>query len=80
MFFTLIKICYIDIVVGKIRKRKNMFGEKDLSNQYVVLLLSTLLLLVLGSLIIEFDILDFGYLVLAFVTAIRYVKIKLEKE
>lgn len=57
-----------------------MFGEKDFSNQYVVLLLLTLLLLTLGSLIVEFDILDFGYLILAFVTMIRYVKIKLEKE
>lgn len=57
-----------------------MFGEKDFSNKYVVLLLSTLLLLTLGSLIVEFDILDFAYLFLAFVTAIRYVKIRLEKE
>lgn len=57
-----------------------MFGEKDFSNQYVVLLLLTLLLLTLGSLIVEFDILDFGYLILAFVTMVRYVKIKLEKE
>lgn len=57
-----------------------MFGEKDFSNKYVVLLLSTLLLLTFGSLTIDFNILDFLYLVFAFITAIRYVKIKLEKE
>lgn len=73
-------MCYIDIVVGKIRKRKNMFGEKNMSNKYVVLLLSTLLLLTIGSIIVDFDILEFGYLILAFITAIRYVKIKLDKE
>lgn len=57
-----------------------MFGESKISDKYVVLLFSVFSVLVVGNLIMEFEVFDFIYLMFLLLMIVRYVKIKLIKE
>lgn len=57
-----------------------MFGESKISDKYVVLLFSVFSILVIGNLIMEFEVFDFIYLIFLLLMIVRYVKIKLIKE
>lgn len=50
--------------------------ENKVSKKYVLLLFSILVLLVVGNLIVDFNLLDFSYLCFMIIMGLRYVKIK----
>jgi hypothetical protein len=54
-----------------------MFNENEVNKKYVGFLFSLLALLVLCNLIIDFKLLDLGYLCIIVVFSLRYLKIHL---
>ncbi len=50
--------------------------ENKVSKKYVLLLFSFLVLLVVGNLIVNFNLIDLTYLCFMIVMGLRYIKIK----
>ena len=65
---------YISFVTAK--ERKIFMIENKVSKKYVLLLFSFLVLLVVGNLIVNFNLIDLTYLCFMIVMGLRYIKIK----